>query len=109
MKNNRNLMDEEIEIRLDSDSWDRSIASRVITIHGLKSERWLFSGSVASLAAAAIAVAVFIFNFYPAARISGSGQVSAYSRSSLQDDYSRFSDTSSTEIDSLINEIYPMR
>jgi len=108
MKEHRDKMHEEIKIRLESNAWDQSVAGRILDARKSRSEKLLFSGSVVSLASAAVAIAVYIMNFHLVTPYSVNGQITAYNQSSVQDDYISYSETSS-EIDTLINESYPMR
>lgn len=108
MKEN-NRMKQAIELRMGSDAWDMRIAQSVLTRRSSARERFLFSGSIASMATAGLAVIVLSVSLYlweagTTKEIQGS-----YSYALTTDEYNFESDTVSSEIGSLINEAYPMR
>lgn len=105
MKDYKELMNEAIRERLDSEPWNFAVASGVVRTIKIKKEKSLFRGYVVSLTAAAVFMLIFTFNIY--SFIKGS---SAVQNTSEMYSYSGSNDTLNTEdIDLLINEAFPMR
>jgi hypothetical protein len=106
MEEYKTKMNEEISLRLESDSWNLSIAGRVLSEKNARKEKTIFRSYVTSLAAASVFLLLFIFNVY--SYISSSTDTSIYN--SYQYSYNSDSDSINTEeTDLIINEAFPMR
>lgn len=104
-------MKDEITLRLESDSWDFSIAHSVTDAINTRSERTWNIWSFASLGTAAIAFLIFMGSIYTYSTGSGSGIVtgSIYSYAYIRDDNNLDNDTVAAKLELTINEAYPMR
>jgi len=106
MQDYRTKMNEEISLRLASDSWNLSIAGRVLFEKNARKEKTIFRSYITSLAAASVFLVLFIFNVY--SYVNTSTDTSAYN--SYLYSYSSDSDSINTEeTDLIINEAFPMR
>lgn len=106
MQDYKTKMKEEISLRLESDSWNLSIAGRVLFEKNARKEKTIFRSYITSLAAASVFLVLFIFNVY--SYVSTSTDASAYN--SYLYSYSSDSDSINTvETDLIINEAFPMR
>ncbi len=106
MKDYKGKMNEEIKLRLESDSWNFSIAEKVTNVKNVRRERTLFRGYVSSLAAASLFLVLFIYNVYSYINTRTDETYDSsllYSYSS--DNYS----ANNVETDLIINEVFPMR
>ena len=102
-------MKQAINFRLESGSWDMKIATSVIAAKNRKRERYLFNGSLASVAAAAFSVVVLVVNlWFTGTTTENTGYGSEY-YTMVTGDYTDGTDTVSSEISTMINEAYPMR
>ena len=109
MKDNE-IMEREIQSRIESDSWDMSIAKKVIDAVNKKNEKsakvWVF----ASLATAAVSLIVSIAALQATIFNNGlyvkAGSLYSYA---YKDGDNLFNDMIATDIELTINEIYPMR
>lgn len=104
MQDYKTNMNEEIRLRLESDSWNLSIAGKVLYEKNARSEKTLFRGYVTSLAAASLFLVLFIFNVYSYVRTDTSSY-NSYLYSYSSDSYS----INTEETDLIINEAFPMR
>jgi len=109
MKDNE-IMQREIQSRIDSDSWDMLISKKVIAAVNKENEKsaklWIF----ASLATAAISLIISIAVLQ--ATIFNNGLYSfgsSYSYAYNMDDSNFFNDVIAADIELTINEVYPMR
>jgi len=106
MQDYKSKMNEEISLRLHSDSWNLSIAGRVLSERNTRKEKTIFRSYITSLAAASVFLVLFIFNVYS----YFSSTSDAYSYSSYLYSYSSSSESINTdETDLIINEAFPMR
>ncbi len=106
MQDYKTKMDEEISLRLESDSWNLSIAGRVLSEKNARKEKTIFRSYITSLAAASVFLVLFIFNVY--SYFSTGTDASSYN--SYLYSYSSDSDSINTEeTDLIINEAFPMR
>lgn len=102
----KNKMNDEISRRVDSSSWDYEIASYVIKEKNQKKEKNLFSGAAFSLATAALAAVIFLFDLNRPLSTNG---LYAGSNNAIENLYESSNDTFIAELDLIINEAYPMR
>lgn len=106
MQDYKSKMNEEIALRLESDSWNLSIAGKVLYEKNVRKEKTLFRSYLTSLAAASVFLVLFIFNVY--SYMNRDTAESSYSQYLYS--YSSDSDSASTEeTDLIINEAFPMR
>ena len=106
MQNYNTKLNEEIRLRMESDSWNLSIAGRVLYEKNIRSEKTIFRSYVTSLAAASVFLVLFIFNVY--SYLNTGTDTDSYN--SYLYSYSSDSDSSNTEeTDLIINEAFPMR
>lgn len=105
MQDYKARMSEEIRLRLESDSWNLSIAGNVFREKNARRERGLFRGYITALAAASAFLIIFIFNVY--SYVNTGTKTSSYSP--LLYSYNSETVTNTDEIDLLINEVFPMR
>jgi hypothetical protein len=104
MQDYKTKMDEEISLRLESDSWNLSIAGRVLSEKNARKEKTIFRSYITSLAAASVFLVLFIFNVY------SYFNTDTFSYNSYLYSYSSDSDSINTEeTDLIINEAFPMR
>ena len=105
------IMEREIQSRMESDSWDLSIATKVIAAVNKKNEKSAKIWTFASLATAAVSLLVSIAVLQ--ATIFNNGLFveagSLYSYVYDRDSDNLFNDMIATDIELTINEIYPMR
>ena len=109
MKDNE-IMEREIQSRIESDSWDMLISKKVISGINNENERsgkfWIF----ASLATAAVSLIISIAVLYTTIFNDGLFEAgSLYSYAYNKDDSYLFNDMIATDIELAINEVYPMR
>lgn len=116
MKDNRDIMNtknmkEEIRLRIESDSWNFSIAHKVIETRIAKTERSVNLWSIASLATAAMAFVIFMSSFYTVTmKNSASNETgSIYSYAYIKNDNNLDNDIIAARLELTINEAYPMR
>lgn len=116
MKNNNETentskMNEEIKLRMESDSWDFSIAHKVIQVRDLKKEQKINIWSFASLATAAMSFIIFmtsVYTFtYNKSTYSSTGSI--YSYAYIKDSNNLDNDIIAAGLELTINEVYPMR
>ncbi len=116
MKDNNNIMNEknmkeEIQLRMESDSWNFSIAHKVIEIRSAKSEKYISVWSMASLATAAMAFVIFMTSIYTVtfrnSAYNGTGSI--YSYAYIKNDNNLDNDIIAAKLELTINETYPMR
>ena len=108
MQDYKAKMNEEIRLRLESDSWNLSIAGMVLREKAAHKDRNLFRVYISSLAAASVFLVLFILNVY--SYVSSSTETSSYNSllySYSSDTYSVNTDTDETDL--VINEVFPMR
>ena len=110
MKDN-DIMEREIQSRIDSDSWDMLISKKVITAINKENEKSTKIWGFASLAAAAISLIISVAVLQ--ATIFNNGLYieveSLYSYTYNRDDGNLYNDIIATDIELAINEVYPMR
>ncbi len=116
MKNNNDMkntekMKEEIQLRMTSDTWDFSIAHRVIGVRSAKREKGINIWSITSLATAAMAFIIFMTNVYTVTmkerNYSNTGSI--YSYAYIKNDNNLDNDIIAARLELTINEAYPMR
>lgn len=116
MKDNNEIMNEkkmkeEILLRMESDSWDFSIAHKVMEIRNTKSEKTINIWSFASLATAAMSFIIFMASVYTFtlnnSTYSGTGSI--YSYAYIKNDINLDNDILAAKLELTINEAYPMR
>ncbi|MCL2025492.1 MAG: hypothetical protein FWG92_01655 [Leptospirales bacterium] len=110
MKDNE-IMEREIQSRIENDLWDMRISKKVINAISKENEKSIKVWKFASLATAAISLIISvaalqatIFNNALYAQAD-----SWYSYEYNRDDGNLFNDAIATDIELTINEIYPMR
>jgi hypothetical protein len=110
MKDNE-IMEREIQSRIESDSWDMLISKKVIDSINKENEKSTKIWGFASLAAAAISLIISIAVLQ--ATIFSNGLYieaeSLYSYAYNRDGNNLFNDMVATDIEFTINEVYPMR
>ena len=105
------IMEREIQARIESDSWDMLISKKVISSINKENEKpaklWIF----ASLATAAISLIISIAVLYTTTFNNGLylEAESLYSYAYNKDDSNLFNDMIAADIELTINEVYPMR
>ena len=104
MQDYKTKFNEEISLRLESNSWDLSIAGRVLSERNARKERTIFRSYITSLAAASVFLVLFIFNVYSYFSTDTSSY-NSYLYSYSSDSYS----INTEETDLIINEAFPMR
>jgi len=112
-KNEKNIndtkhMEEELKLRMESDSWNFLIAHKVIEI---KNEKTANIWSFASLATAAMSFIIYMASIYTISvkNSTYSGTGSIYSYAYLKNDNNLDNDTLAANLELTINEAYPMR
>ena len=106
MQDYKRKMNEEISLRLESDSWNLSIAGRVLSEKNARKEKTIFRSYITSLAAASVFLVLFVFNVY--SYLTTGSDASSYN--SYLYSYNSDSDSINTEeTDLIINEVFPMR
>jgi len=106
MQDYKTKLDEEISLRLESNSWDLSIAGRVLSERNARKEKTIFRSYITSLAAASVFLVLFIFNVYSYfSTDTGTSSYNSYIYSYSSDSYS----INTEETDLIINEVFPMR
>ncbi|PKL17275.1 MAG: hypothetical protein CVV49_11940 [Spirochaetae bacterium HGW-Spirochaetae-5] len=116
MKNNdkpvvTEKMSEEINLRMESDSWDFFIAHKVTEMRSIKSENKMNIWSFASLATAAMSFIIFMASLYTVT-YKNSSEISTgsiYSYAYIKDDINLDNDIIAAGLELTINEVYPMR
>ena len=109
MKDNE-IMEREIQSRIESDLWDLRISKKVINAVNKENERSIKIWKFASLATAAISLIISIAVLQAAVFNNGLYETrSLYSYAYNRDDGNLFNDAIATDIELTINEIYPMR
>jgi len=111
MKDSKEIMRDEIRLRMDSDSWDFLIAHKVMDTRNSESETRNNIWSFASLATAAMAFIIFMASIYTVTFKNGtySGTGSIYSYAYIQDGSNLDNDIIAAKLELTINEAYPMR
>lgn len=113
MNNDRmkNKMEEEMKLRLESDSWNFTIARKVMETRNSKSEKTINIWSKASLATAAVSFLIFMAGVYSSAFYNSShtGTGSIYSYAYIKNDNNLDNDIIAAKLELTINEAYPMR
>jgi hypothetical protein len=111
MKNNNDIMREQIKFRMESDAWDLAIARRVLEIKNPAAEKSFNFFSMVSLATAAMAFIVFMSGMFAAFQNSSSytGAGAIFSYAYIKNNYNLDNDTIAGGVELLINEAYPMR
>ena len=106
MKDYKALMNEEIGLRLESDSWNHSIALKVLAEREARKEKTIFRSYITSLAAASVFLVLFIFNVYTYFSTgTDTSSYNSYLYSYSSESYSIITE----ETDLIINEAFPMR
>ncbi|HNX22477.1 MAG TPA: hypothetical protein PKG60_00415 [Spirochaetota bacterium] len=108
MNDNKNIMSEEIRMRLESDSWNFSIAHKVSEARDTtKNNIWSF----ASLATAAMSFMIFMASIYSVAfnNSAYSGTGSIYSYAYIKNSINLDNDIIAAKVELTINEAFPMR
>ena len=110
MKENNEIMEREIQSRIESDSWNMFISKKVIDAINKKNKKSARVWTFASLATAAVSLIISItvlqttiFNneLY--------SEKSLYSYAYNRDGINLFNDMLADDIELTINEVYPMR
>ena len=109
--NSDDKMKEEIRIRMESDSWDFSIAHNVFERRNIYREKNINIWSMASLATAAMAFIIFMGSVYTVIQKNGSytGTGSIYSYAYIKDSSNLDNDMIAAKVELTINEAFPMR
>lgn len=106
MQDYKTKFNEEISLRLESNSWNLSIAGRVLSEKNARKERTIFRSYITSLAAASVFLVLFIFNVYSYfSTDTDTSSYNSYLYSYSSDSYS----INTEETDLIINEVFPMR
>ncbi len=104
----RTMMRNEITRRLESSTWDYFMAESVTKRINQMKERRLMTSAAASLAMAAMATIIFLFDLSTSYTMNSSDILA--SKNSLSEElYDPSKDVLIAEIDIMINEAYPMR
>ena len=108
---NRKKMENEIKLRMESDSWNLSIAHKVMEIQSVKNEKNTNIWSFASLATAAMSFLIFMASVYTVTYNNGThnGSGSIYSYAYIKDSRNLDNDVIAAGLELTINEAYPMR
>lgn len=111
MKDSADIMKEEIRLRMESDSWDFSIAHKVIETRNAEYEKSGGIWSFASLATAAMSLIIFIASAYSAIHSGSSFRDtgSIYSYAYIRNDNNLDNDNLAAKVELTINEAFPMR
>lgn len=111
MKDNRDIMREEIRLRLESDSWDFSIAHKVMEARNAQNEKSSGIWSFASLATAAMSFIIFMASLYTVTYNNSTyrGTGSIYSYAYIKNDNNLDNDILAAKVELTINEAFPMR
>ena len=110
MKNDKEIMNEEIKSRLESDSWDLAIANKVIEMQKTKFNKANKVWSVVPLATAAMSLIIFtagIFYTFSSAAEGSDDLLLSYSFVNIDESFNN--DIITAEVEWIINEAYPMR
>jgi hypothetical protein len=108
---NAERMNEEIKLRMESDSWNFFIAHKVTEARNINNENRINIWSFASLATAAMSFIIFMASVYTVTYRS-SNEISTgsiYSYAYIKDDINLDNDVIAAGLELTINEIYPMR
>jgi hypothetical protein len=110
-KKNETQMKHEISLRMESDSWDFSIAHKVIEFRNSKNEKTINIWSFASLATAAMSFIIFMASVYTVSLKNNtySQTGSIYSYAYIKNDSNLDNDILGAKLELTINEAYPMR
>lgn len=102
---------EEIRIRLESDSWDFSVAHKVMELRKTRSENKINVWSFASLATAAVSFIIFMASLYTVTLRNNTYDSSGfiYSYAYIKDSANIDNDAIAAGLEMTINEAYPMR
>jgi len=111
MKDNKESMSEEIKLRMESDSWDFSIAHNVIELKNSRNQKSINIWSFASLATAAVSFIILMTSIYAFTFNSSvySGTGSIYSYAYIKNTSNLDNDIIAAKLELTINEAYPMR
>lgn len=111
MKDNKNIMREEIRLRMESDSWDFSIAHKVMGTINARNEKSSGIWSFAPLATAAMSFIIFMASIYTFtfndSTYKGTGSI--YSYAYFKNDNNLDNDILAAKVELTINEAFPMR
>ena len=110
MGNDKEIMNEEIKLRLESNSWDLAIASKVIATQKTKFNKANKVWSIVPLATAAMSLIIFtagIFYTFSSVTEGSEDLLLGYSFVNIDDSFNN--DIITTEVEWIINEAYPMR
>ena len=111
MRDNKDRMSEEIRKRMESDSWDFSIAQKVTELRNVKNEKTGNIWSLASLATAAMSFIIFMASIYTVnlknSTYNESGSI--YSYAYIKNGNNLDNDIIAAKLELTINEAYPMR
>ncbi|MCL2142623.1 MAG: hypothetical protein FWH46_07150 [Methanimicrococcus sp.] len=110
MKNNE-IMEREIQSRIDSDSWDMHISKKVINAISKENEKSIKIWKIGSLATAAVSLIISIAALQATVfnSVLYTETDSLYSYEYDKDEGNLFNDMIADDIEFAINEIYPMR
>lgn len=111
MKDSKDIMKEEIRLRMESDTWDFSIANKVMEARNSVNEKRNNIWSFASLATAAMSFLIFMASIYTFTIKNGTtaGTGSIYSYAYIQGSSNLDNDVIAAGLELTINEAYPMR
>jgi hypothetical protein len=111
MKDNSRIMRDEIKLRMESNSWNFSIAHKVMEARNTQNEKSSSIWSFASLATAAMSFIIFMASVYTVINNNNSykGTGSIYSYAYFRNDNNLDNDILAAKIELTINESFPMR
>lgn len=111
MIDNNRIMRDEIKLRMENDSWDFSIAHKVMEARNAQNEKSSSIWSFASLATAAMSFIIFMASLYTVTYNNSTyrGTGSIYSYAYIKNDNNLDNDILAAKVELTINESFPMR